>query len=411
LARALAWHARGHRFESDILHQTPFALLQTGFFLSVTLFVTVIYGMSEGKNKNYVLAKLTKSGLIEFYAFDETTCQLKRKQVRTPAKYTTPAQKSAWAKSEIKKINELLIAGYCFKSNIEKETPRVVLPVLQQLKERLASKLPALRKKTAEKYASEVKKLEGFLTETKNEKLTTLSNQLASQYQDFLLQKNQARTINNGFTIINVLLTEIAARGYAVGSFRPVKLQKTESNSNVAFSLEHQTEIEAYLLANDRDIWLFTRFLYHAFVRPRELRQLEGKHLNFSAKTITVPGAISKNKKNELALINSTLCDIIVPIPLPKKMLFGASCAYGGGGQCGENTAYYRHAKVLEKLNLQSYGYTLYSWKHTGAVRAFQSGVNLKKLQRLLRHSSVAITDIYLRSLNVLTDNETIEGW
>ena len=49
----------------------------------------------------------------------------------------------------------------------------------------------------------------------------------------------------------------------------------------------------------------------------------------------------------------------------------------------------------------------LYFWKHTGAVNAYLSGVGIKQLQRLLRHSSVQITDIYLKSLGLRTDPNT----
>lgn len=49
-------------------------------------------------------------------------------------------------------------------------------------------------------------------------------------------------------------------------------------------------------------------------------------------------------------------------------------------------------------------GYPLYSWKHTGAVNAYRSGIGIKQLQRLLRHSTVQMTDIYLKSLGLKTD-------
>ena len=38
LARALAWHARGHRFDSDILHK-KIPLLLVGFFVFDSLHV------------------------------------------------------------------------------------------------------------------------------------------------------------------------------------------------------------------------------------------------------------------------------------------------------------------------------------------------------------------------------------
>jgi site-specific recombinase XerD len=45
--------------------------------------------------------------------------------------------------------------------------------------------------------------------------------------------------------------------------------------------------------------------------------------------------------------------------------------------------------------------------KHTGAVNAYLSGVGFKALQRMLRHKSITVTDIYLKSLGLRTDPKT----
>jgi integrase len=58
----------------------------------------------------------------------------------------------------------------------------------------------------------------------------------------------------------------------------------------------------------------------------------------------------------------------------------------------------------LAEGGLRGKGYTLYSWKHTGAVNAHLSGVGIKQLQLMLRHSTVQMTDIYLKSLGLRTD-------
>ena len=64
----------------------------------------------------------------------------------------------------------------------------------------------------------------------------------------------------------------------------------------------------------------------------------------------------------------------------------------------------------IKKIN-DLHGYTLYSWKHTGVCKAFVSGLNIKYLQQILRHSSIAITDIYLKSLSLNNSTEILKGW
>ena len=43
LARALAWHARGHRFDSDILHQTPSGISEGVFYIPSAKRTLLIY--------------------------------------------------------------------------------------------------------------------------------------------------------------------------------------------------------------------------------------------------------------------------------------------------------------------------------------------------------------------------------
>ena len=42
MARALAWHARGHRFDPDILHRASALLVQTVLIIQITLRETAL---------------------------------------------------------------------------------------------------------------------------------------------------------------------------------------------------------------------------------------------------------------------------------------------------------------------------------------------------------------------------------
>jgi integrase len=62
---------------------------------------------------------------------------------------------------------------------------------------------------------------------------------------------------------------------------------------------------------------------------------------------------------------------------------------------------YRAHARILKDLRFGK-GYTLYSWKHTGAIAVAKSGrVGVKELQIQLRHHSLDQTDQYLRQMGV----------
>lgn len=67
----------------------------------------------------------------------------------------------------------------------------------------------------------------------------------------------------------------------------------------------------------------------------------------------------------------------------------------------GSGTMYRRHVRALAACGLNNQGYTLYSWKHTGAVAAAKSNIPIKQLQLQLRHHSLDQVDQYLRQMGV----------
>jgi len=60
----------------------------------------------------------------------------------------------------------------------------------------------------------------------------------------------------------------------------------------------------------------------------------------------------------------------------------------------------YRFRKLVKELNLGK-DYTLYSWKHSGVVAAYNAGVDIKTIQGQCRHQGLEQTDIYLKSLGL----------
>ena len=55
---------------------------------------------------------------------------------------------------------------------------------------------------------------------------------------------------------------------------------------------------------------------------------------------------------------------------------------------------------MIEDLELNT-DYTLYSWKHSGVVAAYNAGVDIKTIQNQCRHHSLEQTDVYLKSLGL----------
>jgi integrase len=81
---------------------------------------------------------------------------------------------------------------------------------------------------------------------------------------------------------------------------------------------------------------------------------------------------------------------------LPDTNIFtGADKPYSEDFFKGLWTKYKRQSKLLEKDQ------TLYSLRHTGAIRVYEKTGSLVKLQQVLGHSSLQVSLTYLRGLEV----------
>ena len=112
----------------------------------------------------------------------------------------------------------------------------------------------------------------------------------------------------------------------------------------------------------------------------------------------TTAAKISKNKKDDYLYITDQLLDCILSMSLENLSKNDYLFRSKDNQQIGVNVMYERFRKVLKKFRIIG-GHTLYSWKHTGVVAAYNLGVDLKAIQLQCRHHSIEMTDNYLKSL------------
>ncbi len=151
----------------------------------------------------------------------------------------------------------------------------------------------------------------------------------------------------------------------------------------------------------DEELWLFIQFVYYCFIRPNsELRLLRVGDILWEDSKIVVRGEVSKNYKTEYVVIPDAFLPALEHLKHrdPNEWLFPSK--RDKSKPIGYNTMYDRHRKLLKELNFGK-GYTVYSWKHTGAVSCVKAGISIKELQIQLRHSSLEEVDRYLRQLGV----------
>lgn len=409
-------------FISLLRHKNPLYASIAGFSVIATTLATKL-GLSIGKKHPYKEAKLVhgKRAYIEFYAFSDSTGTLIRKRMFCPAKFKTVAMVERWANTIIPQLNKALEDGFYFRTVItQDETKEVTVSpkLIQVFEEILKNKKTQVRHRTLGTYKTVYTKFEGFL-KTKGLSDISLKDFTTAhgyEFRDYLtgICGNSNRTTNNNLVAVKVLFESAIEKGYITNNPLSIKsLPETDSDQHQVFSIEHQRILEDYLREKDFSLYVFTRLLYCAFVRPNEIRGLRLQNVDLMNRVIDIPGKIAKNRRTETIPINQTLFSALLDYArvgqnISTYYLFGKRLKVDKIPMA-LNLAYNRHKSALLACGLQDYNYTLYSWKHTGASRAYEVTKDILRLSKLLRHASTKETENYLRSIGVRLKSDPLE--
>jgi len=357
---------------------------------------------------------------IIFYAWDVKQNQLVRKRDYSINEYKSTDEKVAFAKDRIKQINALLEKGYHIdeaKQQRQELIPRnKVLPIGEVLFKMLEIKLPVLRPRTKSSYRHAAKDFLSFLDSISKSSYSpsSISKQDIINYSDHLLTEKRVgpKTRNNYLTYLRSLFSEMVHREFIEQNpLSNVKdLAVTISTRNRAFDQSHINILKEEIPNVDTDLWHFVQFIYYCYIRPAEIVRLKIKHIFLKQNKIFVPAEISKNKKSEYVSIPTTLRGTISKMNLeqfPETYHIFSKTGKPGTEKMRDNEMTKRHRKILDGLDFDK-DFTLYSWKHTGNVRAYKAGIDIKSIQRQNRHHSLDMTDKYLKSLGLDENKEMI---
>mgnify|MGYP002650689960 FL=1 len=121
--------------------------------------------------------------------------------------------------------------------------------------------------------------------------------------------------------------------------------------------------------------------------------------IDLETATITIRQNISKNGLTETVNIPRQLYDDLTDLlqvgRYPEAYYLFSGDGLPGKNRLGKNTLRYRFDRIRDKLGLSKI-YKLYSFKHTGAAKLVNAGINTWELQKHFRHKSVTTTEKYL---------------
>lgn len=179
---------------------------------------------------------------------------------------------------------------------------------------------------------------------------------------------------------------------------------------NLAFSESEAKNLLNYFKQKSPGLWLLAITMLYTFIRVTELRELRAGWVLWDRKQILIPAEFAKSRKSRYVGMSKYLIEILREHGIDKL----ANDAYvyfldKNGHRLEEKYFSMLHLKFLKLLNMDGRGHTLYSWKHTGVVMAYKSGLDIKTIQRQCGHSSVQTTDVYLRSLGLFFDENELD--
>ncbi len=361
------------------------------------------------EKKFFSLPKISACGRFVYFNFvNPDTCKFKRFKKHLPKNITGNA-----AKLELNRLVDYwtteLKNGYnpFIERNIEQQTIHYNY-VEKSVMDACKIRTEFLRKKSSQTYTSKVDVFSEWVQSKKLGKLLAVdfTRENAEDFLRYLQSKRNigATTRNSYLVTMRTLFKTMQEKGIVKENVWDCIKKIGEARlGKLPFKQIMKIKLKDYFKNNDTEMWLFVQFMYYCFIRPGELRVLTVGAIDLDDGTILIDAKISKNKKSEYVIIPPAFLSYLIEIGITdNKHSFYIFSPGGIPGDTPYSSDVFnrRHKAVTGKFGY-NVRYTLYSWKHTGAVDAIRAGVKIKELQLQLRHKDLQTTDIYLRSIGI----------
>lgn len=351
--------------------------------------------------KPYKSAKIYDKGnhwFVYFSYMNPTTRKFKRYKVYENINRYKGSDREAYAQELKRAVDGALKKGY---NPFEKKKLQVavknwtVIQSLNYFKQNLENL--GLRKRSIQTYESVLRMLYKELDSLKNESIKDITKRDISAA---LISAKKKRTwsnttYNNNLTFTIAIFNHIIAVDGILENNPAEKIKPLPQTITKHRYFDDKT-FEKIKEKCDKELLDFIMFLYHTGTRPNEARQLYDHHILRDRKLLFIPAQVSKNKKDDYV----PLSDYVLNNYQQKGRLFKAPVNY-----YGEKFKVIKDALGLHK------DFTLYGIKHSRAIHLAQDGADPYTIMKLFRHSSLSITDTYLRELGLNLNTEaTIKG-
>jgi site-specific recombinase XerD len=336
----------------------------------------------------------------------EVDGNLKRMKWRVPMAKTVE-QRLILANNIIKTLQK---EGYSVRQKREKEFDAANF-ILANLNDLLIEKKASLRKKSYQSYRSHLRNFNDYCSE---KKVCKVDEDVAREFLNFLKVKGRSNTTINAHRLtLKHFFSELVNRNRLKNNpFGLTKKLKENREGAHYMKLTEIAKYKKYVLEHKPFLWLPSIMQFYTFLRPSsELRFIKVADVDLDRKLIRVDSNISKNGQFDYVKIPLPLQTVLIDMNLEDY----ASNFFliGLDGLPSEKPVSYNywgsHFRQVRAAMRLSPKYKLYSFKHSGVVDFMRNGGNVMSLQRQLRHHSLDMTQIYLRSIGI-EDMDNLES-
>jgi integrase len=286
-------------------------------------------------------------------------------------------------------------------------TPKTIKgpAIIQECWAALVNAQGRIRPRTFTTYKSTLKVLGEWMADQKHQFLTP---KVAEMYYDW-----RAKQGLNPTTLYAILETMgwYYTQMHKKCPFAGIQRPKMSKEPQLAFKPRQAEELCEWMLANDKELYLYTQICQFCFIRPKEILLLKVGDIDLKEAEILVRGSIAKNKKTLSVVIPNRLLDILKAHQIgerkPSEWLFPA--IRDKTKALSYSVMQRRHGAMLDELRYDRSDYSLYSWKHTGNIRGIRAKVDVHTLMQQNRHASINQTQTYLQSLSAKGSKELRE--
>ena len=356
-----------------------------------------------------------KSWYVDFYAFDPSTGEMRRKKFKLDG-IPRISEKRRRAAEIIEAVTRQLRQGWNPWVNTQESRSFTLLSDCLDLYLEYVDK-KGDRYKTKMRYRSSVNILrEYFDSLIVPPKYVYQFNQtLIIDFLDWLIldRDASARTRNNYRSWLYGLSEFFKRRKYIKDNpVEDVNILKEGTKFRKDLSKEKLAAMRKHLLEKDPHFLLACELEYYTFIRPNELSHLRVRDVSIKDQTIFVSGDYSKNHKDGYVGINRRICKLMIDLKVLEQP--GEFYLFGRGFVPREeryNADQFnrRWKKMREELGWEDC-YQFYSLKDSG-IRDLANNAGIVVARDQARHSDVATTNKYIQvHNNVHEETKTFEG-